>query len=179
MCVCEQRVFPFFAPMRSFIKDLSNLHTDFFSSSSALSLSLLSLSDQKTAIVEKREGKIWTKNKTQARVVRSENILLWLCVWLHKREKVIDEWEQREREREREKRGRRMIRLWMAVVRINYSLLLFFSSFFFLSFFLSFQTRIWNWWSCVRMCFQVQPVPPLQIHNECVWLSKKQKDFIY
>ena len=65
--VCEQRVFPFFAPMRSFIKDLSNLHTDFFSSSSSglsfslyrsLSLSLLSLSDQKTAIVEKREGKI-------------------------------------------------------------------------------------------------------------------------
>jgi hypothetical protein len=52
--------------MRSFIKDLSNLHTDFFSSSSssfALSLSVslsppLSLSDQKTAIVEQREGKI-------------------------------------------------------------------------------------------------------------------------
>jgi hypothetical protein len=51
--------------MRSFIKDLSNLHTDFFSSSSSFALSLsvslsppLSLSDQKTAIVEQREGKI-------------------------------------------------------------------------------------------------------------------------
>jgi hypothetical protein len=32
--------FPFFAPMRSFIKDLSNLHTDFFSSALSLSLSL-------------------------------------------------------------------------------------------------------------------------------------------
>jgi hypothetical protein len=40
VCVREQRVFPFFAPMRSFIKDLSNLHTDFFSSSSGLSLFL-------------------------------------------------------------------------------------------------------------------------------------------
>jgi hypothetical protein len=93
--------FPFFAPMRSFIKDLSNLHTDFFSS--VLSLSFLWVIRRQQ---QQRKGEGKNLNKEQDASGKRASCVartyyydcVCVCVWLHKREKVIDEWEQRERE---------------------------------------------------------------------------------